>query len=256
MRSIDACQGKEWSILTWNKADGGEPSCRPFACRSWRHEGDCRQECGACDFARICVALEAHQDWTYCVFTYPRFDWPDPADLFRFGVVHWSRLRKRLITRFGKILYIQTWEIHRSGWPHVNVVISNHDLYELAWLQSSWENPEFMQELIVPVGFGMQCWVEPMRSAEAMGGYLTKLGMELTGAGVKNQVPVNAPRHFRRIRATRKLLPPRTKNPEITGQLFKICYDKLLEQLSGEQPPTTEIGNERDSVDGPGPSGH
>jgi hypothetical protein len=58
-----------------------------------------------------------------------------------------------------------------------------------------------------------------MREANAMAGYLVKLARELTGAAVKDQVPVNAPSHFRRLRASQGLLPPPYKNPEITGAL-------------------------------------
>lgn len=63
--------------------------------------------------------------------------------------------------------------------------------------------------MAVAVGFGFRTWVEPLRpGAElTLAGYLTKLSRELTGAGFKDQVPVNAPPHFRRLRASRKLLP-------------------------------------------------
>jgi hypothetical protein len=60
-----------------------------------------------------------------------------------------------------------------------------------------------------------------------MAGYLVKLTRELTGAGPKNQIPVNAPRHFRRLRASKGLLPPRKKNDHVTGALVKIPIDEL-----------------------------
>jgi hypothetical protein len=70
-----------------------------------------------------------------------------------------------------------------------------------------------------------------MKEREKMAGYLTKLGLELSGAARKGQTPVNAPRHFRRIRASRGMLPKRIKNPDITGQLFKIPHEQLNHSL-------------------------
>jgi hypothetical protein len=231
LRSIDACQDKTWSIVTWSKADGENPKVFPYVCRSWRHEGECRAACGACDFARIRVALSEHSHWTYIVLTYPARDWPDKTTLFRFGVVSWSRLRKRIIQKFGNIKYIQTWEVHKSMYPHVNVVISNEAMHAKALKLYDPERPDWLSLMAVPCGFGPQAYCEAIRGHERMAGYLTKLGLELTGAAVKDQTPVNAPRHFRRIRASRGLLPPRTTNPDITGQLFKIPAEQLLHRL-------------------------
>lgn len=232
MRSIEACTNAEWSLATWKKADGEDPRVSPFRCRSWRHEGDCRAECGACDFARISQAMSEHDHWTYIVLTYPANDWPDKTALFRFGVVSWSRLRKRLIREYGDILYIQTWEIHASGYPHVNVCVSSEAIQNAAAGEHDKEYPKFLSSIARECGFGWKCYAEPMKDRERMAGYMTKLALELTGAARKNQIPVNAPRHFRRIRASRGLLPPRFKNDDYTGQLFKVSYDKLSEQMN------------------------
>jgi hypothetical protein len=234
MRSIDACQNGEWTIATWKRDGGEDPKISPFVCRSWRHEGECRAACGACDFTRIVTALEEHEHWTCCVLTYPARQWPDVKQLFRFGVVSWSRLRKRLTREFGPILYVQTWEVHRSGYPHVNVVISNELIQEAAGRESNFDNPTWLKDAAEECGFGWKCHASPMRDRERMAGYITKLGLELTGQAQKNQVPVNAPRHFRRIRASRGLLPKRIKDETITGQLFKLPYDYVVGQ-HGEQ---------------------
>jgi hypothetical protein len=241
MRSIEACQNGDWSIVTWKKADAGEPRVRPFVCKSWRHSGDCRSECGACDFARIAQALGEHSSWTFLVLTYPAKAWPDKTALFRFGVVSWSRLRKRLIREFGSILYIQTWEVHRSGYPHVNVTVSNSLLQETASKEPDYDNPSWLKGPAEECGFGWKCHASPMRDANAMAGYITKLGLELAGAQHKGQVPVNAPRHFRRIRASRGLLPKRIKDETITGRLFKCQYADIVKQMDGS--PARSGGN-------------
>lgn len=236
MRSIEACEACAWTIATWRRDSGEDPKIKPFRCNSWRHSGECRLFCGAVDFARISIALKKRRNWTYCVLTYPRFDYPNVEELFRAGKDHWNLLRKRIIKRWGEFKYIQTWEVHKSMYPHVNVTISNPGFYQAACDAPDYENAKFLQQQALASGFGKQCWAEPIRNADRMAGYLTKLGLELTGQAVKDQVPVNAPRHFRRIRASRGTLPPRTKNPEITGQLFKMGYDYLSEQLNSPNP--------------------
>lgn len=53
-----------------------------------------------------------------------------------------------------------------------------------------------------------------------MAGYLVKLARELTGSARKDQVPVDAPSHFRRLRASRGLLPAAfTGSGEYTGEM-------------------------------------
>ncbi len=254
MRSIDACSNGDWSLLTWGKADGANPTVHPFVCGSWRHEGACRQACGACDFTRINQAISEHSHWTYCVLTYPARQWPDITALFRFGVVSWARLRKRLTREFGPILYIQTWEIHKSGYPHVNVVVANRKMQDAAAKEENFDDPAFLKIAAEPCGFGWKCYAEPIRGQERMAGYLTKLGLELTGQARKDQTPVNAPRHFRRIRASRGLLPKRLKNPDITGQLFKMPAEQLSHRLDDKPDVILSLPHEGVSVaDRPAP---
>jgi hypothetical protein len=231
LKSIHACENRLWTLATWRKADGSDPKLSAFRCRSWRHSGDCREECGACDFARIADAITNHDHWTYCVLTYPARDWPDLDKLFRFGVVSWARLRKRLGRAYGKVPYIQTWEVHKSGYPHANVCISNAKLQAAAARERDFDDPGFLKGHAEASGFGWKCYAEPIRDGAAMAGYLTKLGLELAGAAKKNQVPVNAPPHFRRIRASRGMLAPRFKDHNVTGKIYKIGYDELERQF-------------------------
>lgn len=123
--------------------------------------------------------------------------------------------------------------MHRNGKPHVNVVMSNDEIarqarHDYRRFRRDWWIPN-----LVDVGFGRRCWVKPLYDRGSMAGYMTKLGLELHGATNKDQIPVNAPKHFRRLRATRGLLPPRHKNDNISGQLFKMRYEAVLSQLEG-----------------------
>jgi hypothetical protein len=125
--------------------------------------------------------------------------------------------------------------VHQSGYPHVNVTISNRQIHAAAGREKDKNNPSWLSAAAEECGFGWKCHASPMRDGPGMAGYLTKLGLELAGAARKNQVPVNAPRHFRRIRASRGLLPQRFKDPDITGQLFKQRYDLLNDQINGKR---------------------
>jgi len=134
----------------------------------------------------------------------------------------WDKFRKRLVRLYGPIEYVQTLERHKKGGCHVNVVVGSADLAQV--VENDWRL--WRRSVLVPMatdcGFGPVCWVE--RCDEASGrlaGYITKLASELTGAEGKSQIPEDAPPHFRRLRASRGLLPP-VPVSELTGQLVKV----------------------------------
>lgn len=231
MRYIEACELDEWSVMWWKEQEPEKKQVAPFRCRSWRHEGACREWKGAQDFHRMRVALQSRADWLYIVLTFPQNDWPEKDALYRHGVKCWSKLRKRLVHRFGPIAYMQTWEKHTiSEGPHVNIALSNEAMFA-ACAGDGWKDVrrDWLQFHAADCGFGYICWLEAMREPEQLAGYLTKLARELTGAGVKNQVPTNAPKHFRRIRASRGLLPPPYKDPLTTGRLCSCSADIAAE---------------------------
>lgn len=155
---------------------------------------------------------------------------------------NWKRLRDRLAARYAarfqvpnpkpkgqrrkawltarrkaRIDYVQTWEQHRSGWPHVHAVlwcpelareVRRHGSYELVdgSRVQRWKD-DVLRDLAVASGFGPIADVQFPRSNEAaLAGYLVKLAAELTGSHHKAQTPIEAPRGFRRLRATPKWL--------------------------------------------------
>jgi hypothetical protein len=87
-------------------------------------------------------------------------------------------------------------------------------------------------------GFGWQCYADILSGqAGGLAGYLAKKAQELVGASTKpgDQIPYDAPRHFRRLRASRGCLPPVAKG-EYTGQL-------VFGPLPGEIVAETENPN-------------
>lgn len=156
----------------------------------------------------------------YVVLTFDQRKAKSQEELYRDGLQRWAKLRKRFNHHWGGFRYIQTWERHKSGYPHVNILIGNPFFYSAAVRNRRGLRKKWLERNAVQCGFGRRTWLEPLRNEEAMAGYLVKSARELTGAGPKNQIPTNAPKHFRRLRASRGLLPPPHKNPDITGVLL------------------------------------
>lgn len=221
-RYCSACERGDWSLFVWKKGTNydGAMAVR-YSCRSWRHPGDCARWKGAQDFRRIEHAVKSFENWVYIVLTYDQSLYRDPTEQYVHGVQHWSILRKRLTRKFGPIRYIQTWERHKKGGSHVNVVISNRNLWD-ACSGDGWRKVrrEVIRPAAVASGFGPVCWVEQIRTKKGMAGYLAKLSRELTGGSVKDQIPWDAPPHFRRIRASQGTLPPPIHSEEYTGKMM------------------------------------
>lgn len=222
MYYCEACRRNAWHLEIWRKDGTGDKIIIPYACRSWRHEGDCRQWCGAQDFERCRIGMEKHTFWLHVRMGFfqrrRRLDYR----IFRSGLICWDKMRKRITRKFGPFKYIQTWEAHKSGWPHIHLAVSNATLFHLCTGKPEVDFQVLLGSHAVDCGFGREGWLEPLKSKTAFAGYLTKLANELTGGGKEYQVPVKAPMHFRRLRASVGLLPPRFKNEDMTGMLKRI----------------------------------
>jgi len=213
----------------WKKSDPSKRCKIPFRCRSWRHEGECRLWKGAQDFVRCREAIEQHENWSHICLTFEQFDRKLDDAVFRKTLRCWSKLRKRLTRQYGKLLYIQTWEIHRSGWPHCHIAASNQSIHANYYHHPKTTFNHLIRKHARASGFGGQGWCEPIRDQEAMAGYLAKLCRELTGTGKAYQIPINAPKNFRRLRASVRLLPPCLRDEDLTGilHLFPLPEQEL-----------------------------
>lgn len=232
MKYIEACENESWTLKLIHKKTL-ESWLVSFKCHSWRHEGDCRKWKNAQDFVRIRDAIKANREyWVYIVLTFDRKDWSNIFDSYRGLLTCWDKLRKRFDWRFGKIKYISLTEQHKDGYPHLNLLVYNKELFELCqgdgWkeIRKNWLEPN-----AVACGFGLRTWIEPIRSEEAIAGYFVKLCGEIAK---QNQVPVVAPKNFRRLRASQGLLPVTYHNPEITGELLKKPLAELEKFLIKE----------------------
>jgi hypothetical protein len=223
MKYIDACACEAWHLQVWPVLDPENTTAIPFRCRSWRHEGHCRRWKGAQDFARIKEGMGTLNHWCHLCLTYDPKRWKIPKQLYKLAIGHWSILRKRLTREFKELKYIQTWEQQASGYPHVHIAISSVEIYKKCNFDDIWNFQTLIKDHAVSSGFGKIGTLQVLNSKIAMAGYLVKLAKELVGGGPKDyQIPINAPAHFRRLRASVRLLPPPIKNPDITGTL-RFC---------------------------------
>ncbi|MGH7209789.1 MAG: hypothetical protein ACREIL_10450 [Nitrospiraceae bacterium] len=237
LKSIVACENKAWTVAYWPKGHNDQVRLRVFKCRNWRHPGECRLWKGAQDFVRIRDGLKARSGWLYVVLTFDPAKSKNEWAAYRSGVHKWDRLRKRLTRLYGRIEYVQTWESTRKGWPHVNLVIHNEKLLE-AYRTDPAAVERWFKDTAASCGFGWNVYLQEVYGQDSMAGYMTKLSRELVGAQHKDQVPENAPRHFRRIRASRGLLPPPHENPDVTGCLFMRPAAEVARDL------VVDLGNE------------
>lgn len=204
-----ACERSRWTV--WSRdIESDVTFTTPFRCHSWRHEGDCSRWANAQAFVRIRDAVKRHDTPpVYMVLT---------VDPKRFGLLGeaytalcgaFQRFRQRLEYRLGKIDYCSLVEQHKSGFPHMNVLIHNYPMYDAVTAEADLPAQGrpfkgWVERVLVECGLGSICWMEAVRSEEAIAGYFTKLIAETAKV---LQLPVNAPDGFRRLRASRGYLP-------------------------------------------------
>lgn len=241
MRYIEACQSGTWHLHLWplgeDHGDGTECQRLPYTCRSWRHEGECRDWRNNLDFWRVLQGIKSRGHWVYCVLTFQQGTAEERYKTYYKAGRCWDLLRKRLIRLSGKLSYVQTWERHAAGGCHCNVLLSNPDI--AFQVQQDWRKwrRHSLRPNAVASGFGPVCWVERCDDQhERIAGYLVKKASELVLASNKEQTPYDAPPHFRRIRASRGLL-PRKPDPEFSGQLVKVPVPEYNYSVPAEQQP-------------------
>lgn len=290
-RHVGACQhsplkGERWFVHTWKRDGGGDHQCRiPYSCNSWRCPG-CRRHEAAVTFARIREASEGldPRGWCFLVATIDRDGyfsgepWADTdaayAALGKMSAALLGRIgrrwgyqtrlvgkkRQRVVRRLGN-RWVSVVEAHRSGWPHVNLMVwcpelaaelraerlsrledpELADAVELA--RDAWSRKEpitpalrekargatlvggVLRDMFADSGWGVQSTAEAANDSEAVASYLVGL-MKLheSSAGELSkitQAPTNAPGRFRRLRSGKGFLPPRRSNPQVTGCLVR-----------------------------------
>lgn len=207
-------------------------------------------------FARIAKAAEplSPDGWCFFVLTLDRNGtysgekiWENAQaaykDLSRLRGRFFANLRRwqsRMGWRATKGEWVSTTEAHRAktgGWPHLNILIWSPEMAEFLRNERAEREKEGISgrdaiavtcellDLIERAGFGVMSTAESARSADAVAGYITKIAGkadQTTGEITKlTQLPFNMPFRFRRLASGVGFLPPRAKNPDVTGALVR-----------------------------------
>lgn len=275
--------GRGWALWVWNINHPETKTRLAYTCRSWRcvdadgKPTDCARAAAAQLFARIKEATDKYPSdeftsWVLTLdregfYTGGRKPWVDAEDAYR-QLGHMSerfikRLRRWCVkmgwTHFES-KWIQVVEAHKSGWPHVNLLIHHPQLAQ--YVQDHYEeqlnlgHSETSSKLLfddilnhaTACDWGTRSTVERVRSKDAMAGYIAKLAAyadEHIGELAKlTQAPTNAPIKFRRVRSGKGFLPPCRKNPNWTGVLTRRYYHKewgyIAEPFLGKKNPTPQ----------------
>lgn len=225
--------------------------------------------------------------WVFLVLTLDRdgyfsgAPWTDVNEAYRQISTQTSKLLKRIgrewghhtrVERSGRSGELRTarylgnrWvavvEAHRSGWPHVNLMLWCPELAAelerdqrerledpeladaVALAQDAWRKKEpipreirerarraalvggRLAQIVTETGWGLQSTAERARDIEAVIGYGVKLaGLHDASVGELakiTQCPMNAPERFRRFRCGKGFLAPRHTDPSVTGCLVR-----------------------------------
>ncbi|MFP2962007.1 hypothetical protein ACLEPN_30520 [Myxococcus sp. 1LA] len=187
----------------------------------------------------------------FLVLTVKPHEWKDEDEAYEGLRDCWRSFAKAIRREWGPMQYVATVEKTRRGWPHLNVIMVapgvGASLDDMPDYVRQW-----MKDHADACGFGNQVFIDRPRSREQVAGYIVKLadmsaaaapgdvgadveavrraGAQTARGGtvgevVKlSQLPRNAPKGFRRLRASPGFLPPAPKNEEWTGELEKFAH--------------------------------
>lgn len=246
--SVRTCEAGSASLLIWQGEAGNSdrsPQAAPYRCHSWRCKV-CGWAVAREDFRRVEAAAHSRDRWLYGVLTFDPRDFAGDRDaaFIEAGRLWDKRLRRAIERQFDRLDYVQTWERHpRTGWPHVNLLFRSDALLKHVdalglerrpvphgrrprfSLFTRWRRD--FRAAAMRSGFGRMVWLEVVQDRRGMAHYLAKVAQEFTGSAAKDgdQRPFQAPPHFRRLRASRGLLPPRQR----------IVWEKHVDQRTGEE---------------------
>jgi len=191
-----------------------------------------------------------------------------------------KRLRRMAVKRGWpsfKSEWCQVVEAHKSGWPHANILIHCPELalYLAADKAQRMEHGESdkvsrlvkgeLQAHAMETGWGLRSTMERVKDTGAMSGYLTDVAKhadlhlgELNAlaepnviaieASKNNQVPMNAPHHFRRLRSGKGFLPPKRKNERWTGTLMRRYFDPQWGYVAQAFTGKSQVAPERAAI--------
>jgi hypothetical protein len=161
---------------------------------------------------------------------------------------------RRLRRKFGDVEWCQTVEVHRSNWPHVNMILYCAELAELVReLGERVVNDNVLRDVLLASGFGYVAHLSAPRSEEALAGYITKVAHKfgaVAGEVAKlSQLPITAPTNYHRLRTSKGFLPAAEKNANVTGWIVNNATGMPLRPLTPQQQAILDRNWRRDEHD-------
>lgn len=244
---IKACKGKRWTVKLWKKSDPNQKAYVCYACRSWRCAGDCARANAAQLFARLTASIARVPDfWCFLTLTLDPKRFTSRESMYKRVGKMWANFRKSLKYEFGYDEFFLAFEVSvRAKALHIHAIVRSKNLFAAVsptplevvekgkpteGAANVWKT--WLKPTAIACGFGFKCDVSAVRDQAAMSGYLVKASAigELTHTEKKDQLPVDAPKGFRRIRASKGFLVPKLKNEDLSGELIKKPVEHLQAQ--------------------------
>lgn len=229
-KSVIACMDDKWHVrLVHRKTE--EVMRVPFRCHSFRCPR-CGGRIARRDYLRTMAAFDKHSSWAYLVLTLDVKSYTNNGKTnqhaYRVINENLKKLRKRMQRKYGPMDYVRVVErTPKNSFPHVNVVFHCSELFNQFSTDeeiSNW-NKRWLTSNARQCGFGKIHTISFAQDKQSLANYLAKTGLFSTIAkeiSKQSQVPFDAPNHFRRLGATRGLLPPiKKENVEWNGELIK-----------------------------------
>jgi hypothetical protein len=291
-KHVQHCYGtgsRLWWIYTWRKSAPESKVRVPYMCQSWRCP-HCRKHESHVLYSRMLQATEplAREGFLLAVLTVDRDGYDGHAPWVSADAAYkaLSRQTRNFLKRLRrwqvqmgmeplKNQWLATVEAHRSGWPHVNLVVWSPELAAYVrehrqradkrsacggcGVQGCGECREAtllwgpLLDHAMSSGWGRISTLEAVRegNTERVCGYIVKLaGMHEQSAGEVSkltQLPTCAPERFRRLRSGKGFLPPRYKDDRYTGTLVRrfierdgTCTVQPLQAVAPERAPDVE----------------
>lgn len=253
--AANAHRKRPYFLWVWDPANPNKKTRIPYYCNSWRCPY-CQYHESHVLFTRVQEAFELFdpKDVVFLVLTLDprehRRGKTQLGEVYREFTERAEKYVKRLrrwMARLGLAPFENEWvstiEAHKSGIPHINFMIHSPDLAALlradfdarrAVGEGSKEAALLRGEMLrhaVECGFGWRSTAEALRlgpnergGIAKLAGYITKLAGKAHATHGElaklSQVPLMAPKNFRRLRSGRRFLPAR-RGSDMTGALVR-----------------------------------
>jgi hypothetical protein len=255
-RSVEACQNNEWHLKLYNKKTE-EWLNVPFRCHSWRCRS-CGSKVAKRDYTRTFEGLQKHGQWAFLVLTLhvTEFRKKNLTNEFAYKVINknFFKLRRRIEREYGRFDYIRVIErTPKNSFPHVNVIFHCPELFKKFGDDDAihrW-NKRWLTVHARQSGFGIKHSVSFCDNRQRVANYIAKTGLFTTIAkevSKQTQVPFDAPAYFKRLGATRGLLPSLNKkhSSDWSGLLVKSpCPVEVSQQQNNQHGCRGTVADER-----------